>query len=757
MRDSIVVFLIAAWLVFASLLRGLLWFLNPGKALSLLWPAKKKIGIYRRLCAFYTAVAVLFVVWIAISTGLALLVGGLLIPLYAFLHGLLADRFEGKFYVPGRRRTLPRRSQLLLLLPLLFLGPSAAHFMVWVGLLFATLLLEEESVGKCLKGAFPAENLKPYIVRLTAAIVVLGVLPSIAFFKFGYRLERHLWQMHSQQEMADDLGARSARVRRYYDSLLPPDRAKRANFLSRRLYRENLDIYADLENGDAGKPCGSWSPCVNFNACMEEFDDLTPADGWGDDDLRSLFRPARPLYDDFAGRTWPLLAPSSSVRMVRDDEGARWIHTLAADESVEIRARAASMAFRLGWPELGGLLAWLLLLYALYGGVRFIARMVFLIDLPPPKSGIAEWNPSKEIRGNLFIFGHPLSGKTEALNKRDDVYLVELAATDGTLGALPRNKAVAIDQFEYQMDDAGWNQKKLRMLEDLVYRRAKDKKVGNRWVVVISTIDPIFYLTTGGSGKPVHNGEQTDLDLDRWANVLSSFDFYDFEDWTQGSLREELETISPHGKPADDSRKAKKKAKKLERIRQFLNTECRWTKPLRKAAAEIVSKIDIEKATLPSTKEIADQIYDRCKAYYRSLWAACSKAEKRMLIQLAEEGVLNRKEEDVVRHLMKKGLVDRRPNLTLLNETFRRFVVTVKKEEQDFAKWEQEHGARGWAAWRSALIVVLVTVVVFLGTTQQEILESWIPIFGAIATGVAGILRLFALFHRGPAAALEES
>ncbi len=221
------------------------------------------------------------------------------------------------------------------------------------------------------------------------------------------------------------------------------------------------------------------------------------------------------------------------------------------------------------------------------------------------------------------------------------------------------------------------------------------------------------------------------------------------------SLEEELKTLSPHRKPADESQEAKKKAGTVDKICNFLSNECRWTAPLRRAAKEVVSNIDPAQAELPSTKALADQIYDHCEAYCRSLWSACSKAEKRILIQLAEEGVLNRKEERVVRHLMKKGLIDRRPRLTLLNETFRRFVLDVKEEEQDFTKWEQEHAAQGWAAWRSALIVVLVTVVVFLGATQQEILESWLPILGAIATGVAGILRVFTLFHRGATPALD--
>ncbi len=46
----LLILLLAVWWVFAGLLRGLLWFLDPAKALSVLWPAKKKIGTYRRSC-----------------------------------------------------------------------------------------------------------------------------------------------------------------------------------------------------------------------------------------------------------------------------------------------------------------------------------------------------------------------------------------------------------------------------------------------------------------------------------------------------------------------------------------------------------------------------------------------------------------------------------------------------------------------------------------------------------------------------------
>ena len=752
----LLILLLAVWWVFAGLLRGLLWFLDPGKALSVLWPAKKtKIGVYRRLWAFYTATAVAFLIWIAISTGLTLLVGGVLIPLYAFLSGLLADWFEGKLQTDRTRWSPFRRAPALLLIPLLVAGSSEPHLVLCLELLLAAFLLQDNTADDHVKRVFPADNLKPYMVRLTASIVVLAVLPSIAFFKFGYRLERHLWQMHSQQVMAEDLQARSARVRKDYHSLLPDGGTARLDFLNRRLYGEELDVYAAFDTTGSAKPCGVWSPCVKFNPCHEDFAALPLADAWWDKDLRGRFQPARPFYDDFAGHTWPLLTPPASVRMVRDESGGRWIHTLAEDESVELRSPAASMGLGFGWSELAALLAWLLLLYTLHWGVRFIARMVFLIDLPPPKRRKADLDSAAGTCGNLFIFGHPRSGKTDALSGRDDIHTLELTSSDGSLEGLPPDKAVAIDQFEYQMDDATWNQKKLEMLEHLVYRRPKDANVTNPGVVVVSTIDPIFYLTTGGSGKPVKNGEEPDLDLDRWANVLSSFDVYDFEDWTKVSLQEELKTLSPHRKPADDSQEAKKKAGNVDKICDFLNNECRWTAPLRRAAKEVVSNIDPTRAELPSTRALADQIYDHCEAYYRSLWSACSKAEKRMLIQLAEEGVLNRKEERVVRHLMKKGLIDRRPRLTLLNETFRRFVLDVKEEEQDFTKWEQEHAAQGWAAWRSALIVVLVTVVVFLGATQQEILESWLPILGAVATGVAGILRVFTLFHRGSTMAID--
>src|SRR5262249_4481625 len=69
-----------------------------------------------------------------------------------------------------------------------------------------------------------------------------------------------------------------------------------------------------------------------------------------------------------------------------------------------------------------------------------------------------------------------------------------------------------------------------------------------------------------------------------------------------------------------------------------------------------------------------DAIGRAAEPYYAAVWDACSIDEKVALHQLAEEGLVNPNNADVVAGLMRTGLVRRDRGFALMNETFRRFV-----------------------------------------------------------------------------------
>src|SRR5262249_49137725 len=61
--------------------------------------------------------------------------------------------------------------------------------------------------------------------------------------------------------------------------------------------------------------------------------------------------------------------------------------------------------------------------------------------------------------------------------------------------------------------------------------------------------------------------------------------------------------------------------------------------------------------------------------YYRALWQTRSLDEKVVLLHLAEEGVINPRSKPVAMQLVHAGLIVRDPNLRIMNETFRRFIL----------------------------------------------------------------------------------
>jgi hypothetical protein len=73
-----------------------------------------------------------------------------------------------------------------------------------------------------------------------------------------------------------------------------------------------------------------------------------------------------------------------------------------------------------------------------------------------------------------------------------------------------QRKPIVIEDFEYRADDPKFNEEKLGLLEKLVF-------TGNCPILIISAVDPLFYLRSSDSGvDPGH--------LARWAGVLARFE-----------------------------------------------------------------------------------------------------------------------------------------------------------------------------------------------------------------------------------------
>src|SRR5262249_55769373 len=131
----------------------------------------------------------------------------------------------------------------------------------------------------------------------------------------------------------------------------------------------------------------------------------------------------------------------------------------------------------------------LVLLGGMYYSVRSTLRKMFLIDTELP-SALPEISLREAInrKGHLVLLGLPCSEKTRMLEAEKCITVVDAALfLQGKQPAPdPASAIVAIDHFEFDMDDDAANCKKLDLLEQLVRNKQR--------VLIITTIDPLFYL-----------------------------------------------------------------------------------------------------------------------------------------------------------------------------------------------------------------------------------------------------------------------
>src|SRR5262249_14845295 len=146
---------------------------------------------------------------------------------------------------------------------------------------------------------------------------------------------------------------------------------------------------------------------------------------------------------------------------------------------------------------------------------------------------------------------------------------------------------------------------------------------------------------------------------DRWANAWSTFTRRIYAT-TNGDAANELKMLR---RLASDAGFPEATANELFR-------ECAPTAPLRRIGMAIAGSS--QNADL-GQEELTTEVLARARAYYRALWATCSKEEKMALFDLAQDGFVNATH-PVLQRLGQHRLIVRDPRLRLMNESFRRFV-----------------------------------------------------------------------------------
>jgi hypothetical protein len=138
------------------------------------------------------------------------------------------------------------------------------------------------------------------------------------------------------------------------------------------------------------------------------------------------------------------------------------------------------------------------------------------------------------------------------------------------------------------------------------------------------------------------------------------------------------------------------------------------------------------------------EVGERAEGHYREIWSACTPAERLALGHIAEEGLVNRKMKPAVRRLMARGLVRRAPHFVVMNETFRRFVLTVSSSAEATAL--EESVSNPWDAIRLPFLAVLAASLAFLFFTQHEFFNTTLAVVTGVGTAGTAIMKMASMF-----------
>jgi hypothetical protein len=194
-------------------------------------------------------------------------------------------------------------------------------------------------------------------------------------------------------------------------------------------------------------------------------------------------------------------------------------------------------------------------------------------------------------------------------------------------------------------------------------------------------------LWQGGSPKPGYR--------ERWQAVLGAFVWLSWEDV---SLRADLRK-----KNAED--------------RDLANT-CDWLVADTETSTTLA---DLAKPLLRITDRdrILDELTERAETFYAAQWESCTRDERLLLYHLAHNGFVHNKSRRVLRRLMGRGLIRRRPNLELLSETFRLFVLCAADREKLPELSKRISNESALAAFRTPALIVLASFFLLLFATQK--------------------------------------
>jgi len=755
--------------------------LRPGYRAGWVWPDPHRRHDYVQLVAIFGVFCLAFLIALfgLRGTGFLFLVAALLPGLSLVAAYLKLNQAGDRTAKKGAVVACGVVFLALLWLVLRF-APLEDGFGLWVpwtvrALVVCALLLAADGPRwwRKLAAGDSLPMSRSYPVLGLLLVLLAAVLPTVGFFKVAHRLQVNSFVRNGQLKMAKDLQERVALLNKKTHtgnasptssltvtrSLMDKDPATRglrsrpsldfygAAFFNTTL-RSSVDCKAEKEESE---PL-AWllPPYSDYTAENREMLHTRTSDddwSWCEKSGKTLFAGENYLGVSLASEIEPawrgngpflamagLLPPWRPTDLVERTYRQPVTPGPKEAESLSV-GQVARVLLACGVLALSGIL-----LYAL---VTFVARRIFLLDVQEPMWEAAEGTLAPIVGRNLFLVRKSLMSKAEAAAM--SLEYLDLRQIDAgresrewvwakrcrELVDSGRNLVVA--GFEHRISDPAFNARKLELLESLIEMR-------ERSIIVLSQVSPARLFAS----EPAHlsaAASEPPATYERWRTVLSSFTV------VEEDLRSRPAVNGGTGSLWGDL------------VKPFL----RWRRLVAATAELFLIKspvLRVEGGSDPFLLQIAhgvdsgghemgreqqlEEFGERAYGYYGALWASCSRDERVVLGHLAEEGLVNAKNRRIVRRLMARGLIQRAPNLCLMNETFRRFVASPVCREQVLTL-EQAAGRSAWDRFHWPFSAALAACAAVILVTQQELLDSTLAAVTGVSAGLPALLKVLDL------------
>jgi hypothetical protein len=164
---------------------------------------------------------------------------------------------------------------------------------------------------------------------------------------------------------------------------------------------------------------------------------------------------------------------------------------------------------------------------------------------------------------------------------------------------------------------------------------------------------------------------------------------------------------------------------------------------LQKIGLEIIKQRDFEKRSLTDAFK---QFGGQARLYYQRIWATCSEEERLTLMHLSEDRFLSCNDPQLS-VLILKGLIVKAPELRLINQTFKHFLLTQCSQTGLVSIENQAKRNSTWHMLKIPLLIGFVAVISFLLLTQKEFYSSSLTMITGLMTGIPALFKILSILQ----------